>query len=694
LTTPVPAAVSRMTSKLQSLTQLWQEFDLPGTQRLLDELATGITTRQDESDGQRKLLIELIRNFKKNNSEETRLVVGPLLKSFQNEIDSLSKRSKSAEKSFFDIYKKFCDIADPVPTLEYCMESLKSLQKLQDLEIENNQLRETLSDYNVEITEYKVKAKRLEELEKKLEDYEKSMEATLDSKIEAKEEQLSVAFEEKVKLFEEEKKRSDLKLAESETKCKGLQTLVDDCQSELFDLKSRHDAKRDSANDEIELLITDVDRANQRALTAEKELLAVQDKLDELNGNDDTKDIDDEYVHNEETSELRLQLTAKEREVVQLFEDIQKNSKTLQETELKHLKIVADLEKHLSEKETEREELAMKLSKQTDYETIKKDLSILKTLEFPSHDPGENDSRPLEVLILERSKGLQAENSMLRLDKERLVRDLATSQGGLTEATEKVEKQSLLITQLEEHVEQLQTISTPFREEAEGRSSSDMLAEALRMEPLSDDVFDKVRESPVPLVGSCTTSPDSNSSTLLPIVQAQRERYRLRNEELETQALEQQQQVNLLTRQVSDLQMDNVKLFEKIRFLQACGDRRGARGTTDSVVLPVENIAKYQTGYEQKLDPFHSFGQAEKQRKYGQLSVFEKVILSLVRFIVSNKTARLAVFFYSVLLHGLVFAVLYKLAMTESCRHDMAAQWHEKYIEHMQAVHGDTDHVG
>ena len=45
---------------------------------------------------------------------------------------------------------------------------------------------------------------------------------------------------------------------------------------------------------------------------------------------------------------------------------------------------------------------------------------------------------------------------------------------------------------------------------------------------------------------------------------------------------------------------------------------------------------------------------------------------------------RLAVFFYAVLLHGLVFAVLYKLALTESCRHEMGAKWHEKYINHMQ----------
>ena len=63
-----------------------------------------------------------------------------------------------------------------------------------------------------------------------------------------------------------------------------------------------------------------------------------------------------------------------------------------------------------------------------------------------------------------------------------------------------------------------------------------------------------------------------------------------------------------------------------------------------------------------------------------------KVMLSLVRFIASNKPARLLVTLYSVLLHGLVFAVLYKLASTESCKHDMAARWHEKYIEHMQVI--------
>jgi len=670
-----------MTSKLQGLTDLWQEFDLPGTQRLLDDLATQITTRQDESDASRKQLIELIRGFKKSNTEETRQVVAPLLKNFQNEIDSLSKRSKAAEKSFFDIYKKFCDITDPVPTLEYCMESMKGLQKLQDLEIETAQLRETLGEYNMEMAELRSTAKKVTEMEEKVEKQEKGMEDAIDLEIKTKEEALIKLFEEKQTKIEEEKARTEQKLGEAELRAKSLQSLLDESQNELFEVRSRQERTSSAITDDMELLMTDLERANQRAVTAEKEAAMLQERLHEMSSHERGEQGSSEDAG--EGLALKAQLAAKEAEVATLVVDLQKATKATTEEEARRLKREGELETSLSTIIQERDQLASKLAMQADYEGVKKDLNILKTLEFPSVQ-SEDDARPLEVLILERSKALQAENSMLRLDKERLVREVNTTKAELEDSVVKTESQGKLIIQLEDHVEQLQAISTPYREEAEGRCSSDMLAEALKVDSHSvENVFER----------SGSLSPPSPNETgeaaaLLPIVQAQRERLRLRNEELETVGLEQQQQLSVLSRQVGDLQADNLKLYEKIRFLQACGG--GSRRS--EVVVPVEN--RYQESYEQKLDPFSNFSKQEKQRKYGQLSVFEKVILSLVRFIVSNKTARLVVFFYSVLLHGLVFAVLYKLVLTESCRHDMAAQWHEKYVEHMESVHNGQEHAG
>ena len=203
----------------------------------LIEHSYSLIHRQDESDASRKQLIELIRGFKKSNTEETRQVVAPLLKNFQNEIDSLSKRSKAAEKSFFDIYKKFCDITDPVPTLEYCMESMKGLQKLQDLEIETAQLRETLGEYNVEMAELRSTAKKVTEMEEKVEEQEKSMDEAIDLEIKTKEEKLVKLFEEKNSKIEEDKERTEQKLGEAELKVKSLQSLLDESQNELFEVK-------------------------------------------------------------------------------------------------------------------------------------------------------------------------------------------------------------------------------------------------------------------------------------------------------------------------------------------------------------------------------------------------------------------------------------------------------------------------
>ena len=83
-----------------------------------DDLLISSTGHIDNSDNSRKILIELIRDFKRDNSEEVRSAVGPLVKAFQNEVDSLSRRSKTSEKAFFDIYKQLVDVADPTPILD------------------------------------------------------------------------------------------------------------------------------------------------------------------------------------------------------------------------------------------------------------------------------------------------------------------------------------------------------------------------------------------------------------------------------------------------------------------------------------------------------------------------------------------------------------------------------------------------
>ncbi len=53
----------------------------------LDQVATDLAERQDNSEQSRKRLIEQNKDFKKNSSAETKKQVASLLKSFQNEVN-------------------------------------------------------------------------------------------------------------------------------------------------------------------------------------------------------------------------------------------------------------------------------------------------------------------------------------------------------------------------------------------------------------------------------------------------------------------------------------------------------------------------------------------------------------------------------------------------------------------------------
>ena len=115
-------------------------------------------------------------------------------------------------------------------------------------------------------------------------------------------------------------------------------------------------------------------------------------------------------------------------------------------------------------------------------------------------------------------------------------------------------------------------------------------------------------------------------------------------------------------------------VHKRFFFLQG---KSSNRNSDTSVSIPhVES--RYKSQYDQKLDPFTSFSAQERQRRYGQLNVLEKIILSFVQFMVGNKFARLFVFAYSVLLHMLVFTVLMKVAYSDSYRRDLAAEWHDR----------------
>ncbi|XP_050409045.1 protein CASP isoform X3 [Patella vulgata] len=667
-----------MAANVQSMCQFWKTFDLQDLQKELDTTATDLANKQDESDISRKRLVEQSRDFKKNTPEDIRKVVAPLLKSFQAEVDSLSKRSKSAEGAFLSVYKKLIDLPDPVTALEHALQIQKKAHRVQDLEIENKQLRETLDEYNHEFAEVKNQEVTIKQLKDKLKEHEDKLESTAESRAKEKERELQRSFAEKERQLQETQLAVAKKLGEAEQKISSLQLSLETIQSELFEAKAKHDETSTAKSDEMEMVMADLERANERAAAAEREVEQLRIQFTSATRNQSEAEQTHQSSDMEQAidilkrSNLEVELAAKEKEIAQLVEDVQRLQASLNKLRESTASQVSALEEELLSKTKALQVLEEKLRTQDDYEEVKRELNVLKSIEFSSKEEGKGKS--LEVLLLEKNKALQSENTTLKVNNTEVTERHAKLQDDYKDAVSTVQEQKSLITQLEEDLRSVNALSSMFRGDAEGEPGNKDTGSELMAEVVKDSVGFGLMESNKNAVDS-----------LLPIVQSQRERYRIRAQELEAQTLSQQQQITLTQNEMDKLRSDNVKLYEKIRFLQSYPTK-----TPRTMEDGTEN--RYSSQYEERLDPFSTFSRKEKQRRYMNLKPYDKITLSMGQFIMGNKVARTVTFFYTLLLHCLVFLVLYKVAHTQDCKRDLASECHDKFADHMKKVHGHVEY--
>ncbi|XP_061136176.1 cut-like homeobox 1b isoform X2 [Syngnathus typhle] len=411
-----------MAANAGSMFQYWKRFDLQQLQKELDATATQLANRQDESEQSRKKLIDLSREFKKNTPEDFRKQVAPLLKSFQGEIDALSKRSKEAEAAFLNVYKKIIDVPDPVPVLELAQQLQLKLQRMHDIETENTKLRETLEDYNKEFAEVKNQEVTIKALKEKIREYEQSLKNQAENLAQETQLQLHNDYAEKERKLQESQDSMSSRLEEAEHKAQSLQTALETTQAELFDLKTKYDEESSAKADEIEMVMTDLERANQRAEVAQREAESLREQLSLNNQSQQaaspTGKADPDAEQTAEVAShtsLEAELRAKERESAQLVEDVQRLQASLTKLRETTSSQITQLEQQLSSKTAVLKELEEKLEKQADYEEVKKELGILKSVEFGTSDSVQDSSKPLEVLLLERNRSLQSESAALRI---------------------------------------------------------------------------------------------------------------------------------------------------------------------------------------------------------------------------------------------------------------------------------------
>lgn len=199
-----------MENDISTALEVWEKLDLPGLQKKLDVQSLEVFSTQTSSLESRylpcltlrKRLAEQTREFKKIAAPESVDFKG-LLKLYQNEIDSINKRSKGAETAFLNLYKLLAEVPDPTVTLRKALSQAESVQEIKSLKQDNSKLKDSLQILKDQADADRGTQNEADELREKLHDLESMLETKAQDKAAELTNELRSEMEEKIKMYKD-----------------------------------------------------------------------------------------------------------------------------------------------------------------------------------------------------------------------------------------------------------------------------------------------------------------------------------------------------------------------------------------------------------------------------------------------------------------------------------------------------------
>ncbi|XP_069650777.1 homeobox protein cut-like 2 isoform X10 [Haliaeetus albicilla] len=308
------------------------------------------------------------------------------------QVIALSKRSKEAETAFLSVYKQLIEAPDPAPVLEAARSLEDRLQQLQRLEPEPASLKDISRPWkkHLELVGTKERREGTSPAAGLAAAAEPPL-SSVDGKGLCAETLLQRNEAEKQKGLQEAQVTLAARLGEAEEKIKVLHAALKATQTELLELRCKYDEEAASKADEVAMIMTNLEKANQRAEAAQREVESLREQLAAVNSSlrlacCSPPGTAGDKVNYSMCSGSRLEaaLAAKDREILRLLKDVQHLQSSLQELEESSANQIAELEGQLAAKNEAIEKLEEKLQAQADYEEIKTELSILKAMKVAS----------------------------------------------------------------------------------------------------------------------------------------------------------------------------------------------------------------------------------------------------------------------------------------------------------------------
>eukprot|EP01105_Mastigella_eilhardi_P011230 TRINITY_DN2598_c0_g1_i3.p1 TRINITY_DN2598_c0_g1~~TRINITY_DN2598_c0_g1_i3.p1 ORF type:complete len:692 (-),score=195.94 TRINITY_DN2598_c0_g1_i3:33-1940(-) len=622
----------------------WKVFDFPAKRSQWDALSVMFTKNKKDRLAGRKRLAKETKEFKSSTGtdQEKLTLVSNLIPLYQEEVDILTKRCKEIESDFSKVLEQLKCLADPFPVLFALQEDkVRKETKLSELESEANHYRSQVGvlqnelsiRQEVETNNQKLEASMRENTAKL--DGALKANSILQADLEGKSKELSVLRDrdqDHIKATDHLKEE----LARSSA-------VVRDLQGQLLDTRSSFETQLVAKQNEVDVLSAEVEKA---ASTLEV------DKMQRVNeGDSQSKHLDGEVV------QLQLQLAQRDIQIKTLAEGLSATQEELKQSQETLTKKVSELTENLVAEKTRNESLQHELPSREKYMELLEQLEAYKRA-MEVEESGDSESQgatTAEKLLKEKNRRLETETIQLKMNLRKLEADVASVHTSLQQSENERSRLTALSAKLEEQ------LSIAYTSSQEQEPS-----------PAEETVVDELVTPRAPGAGADTASALSpaqgaaagSGAAIIDILIGQRDRMKERVERMEAERYHLQQDMDQLRVETKKLKEDNVTLFQKLKYVRSYQDG-GARPHGEQILeSPLEQ--KYESLYEQKVNPFAEFNSREKDQQYRRLNSTDKVILRFGRFCMGNQYARIGLLGYFLLLHLFVFIVAYKTATTQA----------------------------
>mmetsp|Transcript_74267 Transcript_74267/g.176929 ORF Transcript_74267/g.176929 Transcript_74267/m.176929 type:complete len:617 (+) Transcript_74267:59-1909(+) len=587
-----------------------------------EQVCVEIEERQNQALNAKKRLAEDTKNFKRLPDTERLAGVPELLKGYQVEIDALSKRAKFAEAAFAEILKKVREGPEP-KAIEDHLQSLLSRSgagevedRMRQKDVQIVKLQEAYKDLEAELLSVKNQAATVRRLQQQLKEADNALDTHLAEARRQKDEEWGRRMDDANQEVLQLKRQREVHQADVER----LRQQHAEEQGRIEDALAARGLEVDTLSNEVEKLQAELE-SERLGRTEHKEthgsVMVLQSLL--------------------EGAQRRTAVL--ERESIDLQSQLAAADKRFQDAEASHSTAIQELKAMLAAKAVELKSMQHDLDSRPSFEEVsdlRQQLRNVETVELSDMDGAATD---LERRLLTKQKSLEGQLSDSRVQIEKQEQEL--------------QRLRSLLTVSEDEAKDLRSLVSRLELEANGPSEA-------KLSTLPAIEADAGQEM------SLGQADQKEMPSMLEILTGQRDRLRERVGELEQERDRWRTSADEERQRLEQYKSDNVKLLERVRYLQSyqpskpSGRGRGGRRPGPGVDADIEN--RYGSSFEENISPLEQFREDEKARRFADMNIGERLLVTSGTLIMASKPARLVTLVYASMLHFLVFAVLYRLA--------------------------------